>query len=207
MADEQAPERSIAPSDVTVTITVPGRTRGGQLRERLAGISGRSRTRTGLAFLVGLAALAAIIAIALPSSPTIQPAGASRAEQDAAQGVERAAIAAALGYPYPHRCLKITISADDPNYARANVERTSGCLRYDGYVNASLHRVRDTWRLVLDEGQLFVPNSHLRPVSARRKVAGYEYPVRCFSAVIVLHDPRFARADFDRTMCTRPRPG
>jgi hypothetical protein len=30
-------------------------------------------------------------------------------------------------------------------------------------VNASFHRVGGAWRLVLDEGQLFVPNRLLRP--------------------------------------------
>lgn len=45
-----------------------------------------------------------------------------------------------------------------------------------------------------------------RGVSAARKpgppgvAAAYGYPLRCLSVAIALHDPRFARADFDRTL-------
>ena len=54
-------------------------------------------------------------------------------------------------------------STSNPEYARAAVDRTKGCGRYHGYLNASLDRVDGTWRLVLDEGQLFVPNSLFTP--------------------------------------------
>ncbi len=68
-------------------------------------------------------------------------------------------MAAAFGYPL--RCLRVTISAGDPVYARAHVDHSAACARYHGYLNASFHRIDGTWRLILDEGQLFVPNDRL----------------------------------------------
>jgi hypothetical protein len=133
------------------------------------------------------------------SNPIMRPSGATR--QAAARGV-----AAAFGYP--ERCLNIAISAADPDYASAHVDRKDGCANYRGYVNASFHRVDGVWRLMLDEGQLFVPNSLLTPAGAGSMGAGVisAYPLGCLSLEIVLHDPRFGRADFDRDLpCTRHR--
>lgn len=67
-------------------------------------------------------------------------------------------MASAFGYPYPMRCLRITTSGA---FARAHVSRTGGCARYHGYLNATFHFIAGRWRLVLDEGQLFVPNALL----------------------------------------------
>lgn len=96
--------------------------------------------------------------------------GRRRAAREASaayrQAAGPAAIAAAFGYP--QRCLAITISATNPDYANAHLEREHGCGNYHGYVNASLHRVDGVWRLVLDEGQLFVPNNLLIPCDADR---------------------------------------
>ena len=189
MAREETPERSTRPPEVVVisiTVMDPPPVRGRPLRERLAGISVLRRALLAVAVVLALAALGAIVTNALQSSRTTPPAGARPAQQ--VQSGERAEIAGALGYPYPLRCLTITISASNPDYARADVDRTNGCGRYRGYINASLHRVDGAWRLVLDEGQLFVPN-------------------RCLSPVIALHDPRFARGHFDRTICMRVRTG
>jgi hypothetical protein len=127
------------------------------------------RARVGLVLALVFGALGAIIGAAAQSSRTSRPDAARSAQVPAA---ERAAIAAALGYPYPLRCLTITTSAGDPDYARANVDRTSGCGPYHGYLNASLHRVDGAWRLVLDEGQLFVPNSLLTPCRPGRAGCG-----------------------------------
>jgi hypothetical protein len=229
MAKEKTPERSIAPSRVTVTITVPPPVRGRPFRERLADIGLLHRARTAGAAALAVGGLGAIIAIALPQgSQTGRSAGLQgsrtsgvvRMRPAHARGAEKAAIAAAFGYPYPLRCLTITIAAGNPDYARANVDRTNGCGRYRGYVNASFHRVDGTWRLVLDEGQLFVPNALLIPCQggctragregSRSRTAGsrgvraaYAYPLGCLSIAIALVDPRFARADFDRTICRR----
>jgi hypothetical protein len=74
-------------------------------------------------------------------------------------GVGLRGVAAAYGVPV--RCLGVTISSHEPDYAQAHVDRTGGCARYHGYVNASFHRIDGSWRLTLDEGQLFVPNDEL----------------------------------------------
>lgn len=71
---------------------------------------------------------------------------------------ERTAIARALGYPYPLRCLTIAVFADDADYATAKIDRGSSCARYRGEIYGSLHRVDGTWRLVLDEGRLYIPS-------------------------------------------------
>lgn len=142
---------------ITVTDVPPVRAR--PFGERLAGIRVRHVARTAAAVALVLAATLGIT-LALQSGQKSRRAGAPRAR---VSGAERTAIAAALGYPYPVRCLTITISDTNPDYALANVDRTNGCGRYHGYLNASLHRVDGAWRLLLDEGQLFVPNSLLAP--------------------------------------------
>jgi hypothetical protein len=104
--------------------------------------------------------------------------------------------------------LSVAISAADPDYASADVDRREGCANYHGYVNASFHRVDGVWRLILDEGQLFVPNGLLRSAGAGALGAGVisVYPLGCLSVEIALHDPRFGRADFDRRLaCVRHR--
>jgi hypothetical protein len=231
VAKEKTPEHSVAPLDttlVTATVTVLPPARGRPLRERLAAIGVPHGVRIALAVALVLAALGAIIATVPQSSQTSRPAGSRRAQ---AHGAERAAIAAAFGYPYPLRCLTITISASNPDYARADADRTNGCGRYHGYLDASFHRVDGAWRLVIDEGQLFVPNSLLTPCRAGRAgcvrtggTAGatggqsrtlgsvevgtpHGYPLGCLSLAIALHDPRFDRVEFDRAICMRTRAG
>lgn len=145
---------------MSVTVTDLPRARGRLLRERLAAIRVRHRSRAAVAVALALAALVALSAPGAQRDRTSQPAGSGPVRVPAG---ERHAIATALGYPYPLRCLMITMSDSSVDYARANVERTNGCGRYRGYLNASLHRVHGAWRLVLDEGQLFVPNRLLAP--------------------------------------------
>lgn len=142
---------------ISITITERPRVRGGQHGGRLA-------ARTVIAMALISASLVAVIAAAVQTTGTSRSAEASHSQVSSS---ERKAIAAALGYPYPLRCLTITISAASADYALANVNRTSRCARYRGYLNASLHRVDGAWRLVLDEGQLFVPNSLLAPDRSR----------------------------------------
>ena len=103
---------------------------------------------------------AAVATRPAPATAATRPGTAAAATRPATPAAA-AEIAAAYGYPLG--CLRITIAAADPAYARAHLDRTSagGCARYRGYLNASLHRVDGTWRLVLDEGQLFVPNDLL----------------------------------------------
>ena len=52
------------------------------------------------------------------------------------------------------------------------------------------------------------PRSRLRPAGVVRVVAASiaAYPIGCLSVAIALHDPRFTRASFDRTLpCVRRR--
>ena len=152
-----------------MTVTVGPRE---PVRSRLANTPWGARPRRLWAVvLVALAVLGASLAAVLvgSSSRTGAPAAAAStravaaraASPNAATPAAAAGIAAAYGYPL--RCLRITIAAADPAYARAHLDRTSagGCARDRGYLNASFHRVDGTWRLILDEGQLFVPNDLL----------------------------------------------
>jgi hypothetical protein len=126
-----------APADVRVTVTT------GPRGERPG-----SRTAFSAALLIALlGAIAAGVSLA-------DRGGGARTAGDPRAAAP--AVAAAFGYPL--RCLTVTIYPSDPSYARAHVDPSRGCERYGGYVNASFHLVRGTWRLVLDEGQLFVPN-------------------------------------------------
>jgi hypothetical protein len=164
--EETVARRTRSPEAIVVSITVknPQRSRARPLGERLTGISVPRRRLAALVIVLVLVAVGAGVTSELPGDGTARSATFGRAER--VTGGERAAIAGALGYPYPLRCLTITIAAGEPDYARADVDRTHGCGRYRGYTNASLHRVGGAWRLVLDEGQLFVPNSRLRGAAA-----------------------------------------
>ncbi len=163
MEGGDTPRRSTGPPEVVVvSITVTELPPAGArpLRGRLGTTRVHHRARIALGMVLALAALAAMIVLGAQSNRVSRPVGGGRARVPAG---ERRAIAAALGYPYPPRCLTITILDSRVDYARANVDRANGCGRYRGYVNASLGRVDGVWRLVLDEGQLFVPNSLLVP--------------------------------------------
>jgi hypothetical protein len=117
----------------------------------------------GVTAAVAIVLAALVIALELNGGQPTRAVGARHAELT---DVQRTAIAAALGYPYPLRCVTITIYDTSPGWARANIDHANGCGRYHGYLNASLHQVDGAWRLVLDEGQLFVPNSRLVPERA-----------------------------------------
>jgi hypothetical protein len=147
-----------APWDVQVIVTVEPRRAGGPwssaTRRRFA------RPLAGLA--VGLALLAALTYGVAHRGVMHRPVRAAVARPDTAA---LAGVAAAFGYP--SRCLNVTISASAPTYAQAEIVRRPTCPLYRGYIDATFHRVDGRWRLVLDEGQLFVPNRLL----ARCRVA------------------------------------
>jgi hypothetical protein len=145
---------AVEPSQVQISITVaPGR--GARIRPRLA----RRGPLVGVRAVSGL--LLAITALGAAAAGALEGArGSSRDRASPANHAEAAGVAAAYGYPL--RCLTVTISASYPAYAAAHVDRGRGCARYHGYVNASFHRIDGSWRLLLDEGQLFVPNDLLR---------------------------------------------
>src|SRR6201995_2736810 len=130
MARKQKREGSARPPAMIVTsITVvdlpePDRR---PLRARLAGFGGPRRARVGVVLGAGLIAIAAIALIGLVSG---LGTGTHRASEVTSS--ERAAIARALGYPYPLRCLTIAVFADDPDYATAELDRTDACAQYRG---------------------------------------------------------------------------
>jgi hypothetical protein len=186
----------------TVTVTVLP-SRAGRLRERLGGVLVVHRARLAVATAVAIAVVGALIATVEQSTRKSPAAGARRATVPDA---ERAAIAAAYGYPYPARCVTIAIFPANPDYARADIDRTTGCGRYHGYLNASFHRVDGTWRLELDEGQLFVPNSLLTACAVGTAGCARAGTSACFRRAVSLHDP-VVRAAFDRPICARARAG
>jgi hypothetical protein len=205
MAQESLPNgprrRSDPPSQVRVTVTVVAPDRARRLRE--------TRTRLARAprsLLVGVAvaavAVAAAVAVVLEAGRT----GGATGRVASTQRAGTSAVAAAFGYP--QRCLSIAISAADPDYASAHVDHRGACAHYRGYVNASFHRVGGVWRLILDEGQLFVPNRLLAPTQAVLAGAGAAsglFP-GCVSVGVALHDPRFGRPGFDRRIGCVGRP-
>ncbi len=157
MANQRTPDVSgrlaVEPSQVQISITVaPGR--GARIRRRFSGRGPLVGVRAVGGLLIAIAALGAA-AGALEGAR-----GSSRDRASPANHAAAAGVAAAYGYPL--RCLTVTISAGYPAYAAAHVDRGRGCARYHGYVNASFHRIDGSWRLLLDEGQLFVPNDLLR---------------------------------------------
>jgi hypothetical protein len=166
MGSKQLPEPSSEFGDAQVeaiAITVAPAVHGHSLRRRLARARVRHRALV-LCVAFALAALGTVIATTRPSGSASRR-GLAGLHQPRAR--EKAAIAAAFGYPYPLRCLTVTVSASDPDYARAFVDRTNGCGRYHGYISASFHRIAGAWTLMLDEGQLYVPDNLLTPLPAR----------------------------------------
>jgi hypothetical protein len=156
-----------------------------------------------VALALAVAGRAATLTGALQTGTT----GTAEPNPAAVRAAGTGAVAAAFGYP--HRCLSITISPTDRDYASAHVDHRGQCARYHGYVNASFHRIDGVWRLVLDEGQLFVPNRLLAPShsASAGKRASSGYPTGCLSVGVALHDPRFGRPDFDRTLACPPAGG
>jgi hypothetical protein len=150
-------------SVVQITVTFPGSTGGDPRWERPASFRTAWRALTPLIGVLVVVAFAGISTYAVQRGRTGAAGGAGA---DRVHRAGTAAVAAAFGYP--PRCLTITISSASPDHATAHLDRGAGCANYHGYVNASLHRVDGVWRLVLDEGQLFVPNSLLIPCRVGR---------------------------------------
>jgi hypothetical protein len=135
-----------SPADAQISVTVPPRAHARPLRRRLAR---------------GPLVLAVPVAVAITAGAVLTATGGRYRGAAPARGNRAAAAEVATAYGYPSRCLTISFSPGDPEYARAQVDRTAVCARYRGYVNASFHRIDGSWRLELDEGQLFVPNAAL----------------------------------------------
>jgi len=199
MAREPQPQRQARPSDlpsrlsVTVTVVPTGPARR----------TGEMRVRLATPALVQCAALALATVMAVAASVALALTGGGTGAVTRPNAVpQRADAALAAAFGYPERCLRIAVSAANPDFASVHVQRTGACGNYRGYVNASFHRVDGAWRLIFDEGQLFVPNGLLAPlhVGSRRGGAVSDYPLWCVGIAIALHDPRFVRPSFDRTL-------
>lgn len=113
MAEEKAPGRSVGPTDVeviSVTISVLPADERRPLKERLAGLGVLGRGRAFVAAGVALAALGAIVAAGSESSHGRRPPRVDRADLN---GTRSASVS---GYPYPLRCISMTISDIKPVY-------------------------------------------------------------------------------------------
>jgi hypothetical protein len=203
------------PSPVSITVTVAPTARAHRIQMIRARMARRRRWLSAGVAVAAVTSVALPAVLGLPGDRTMQRDRTiqrdrtnhlARAAAPSPWSADAAAVAAAFGYP--RRCLRIAISAADPDYATAHVDRTGTCGAYRGYLNASLHRVGGVWRLVLDEGQLFVPNALLSP-GAGRSTTGGATPgssLGCVSIGVAFHDPRFGQAAFDRTLsCGRAR--
>jgi hypothetical protein len=130
------------PSDVQITIVPDAAARA--LRQRVTHTQIATRTRAIAGLVLILAATGAILVGALGGGRN----GAIRSTGP--QASDRGSPELAAAYGYPPRCLSVTISANDPTFARADFDRNSHCGRYDGYATAIFHRVNGEWRPVLD---------------------------------------------------------
>jgi hypothetical protein len=143
------------PSEVQITITVVPHRHRWSLCARLPGTTA---ILAGCAAGFGLAA--AVFGPAM--FRTAEVGGGRTPNRIHAAGQDRGGVAGvAAAYGYPPRCVSVTIAAGAPTYAQAELDRRPACAAYHGYVNATFHRVDGKWRLVLDEGQLFVPDKFL----------------------------------------------
>lgn len=154
MARHRKPDRGDRPaggqsdarlSQVRVTVVPDAAPDGHAIRKRFA----PDRVGTSARLIAGLAVALAAVGVVVMGARQSERAGtphAVRVTQSSSAG--RAGVAVA--YQYPFRCLSVTISAIDPSYARAELDRASPCWRYGAYSIAVFHRVHGAWRTVLD---------------------------------------------------------
>lgn len=132
---------------------------------------GRDSRRRGARGRLLLGALAAgALAIALAAVLASRP-HSSAAERDAPfAGAGTVALRSpgldpiAAAYRHPLRCLTFTVSAADPAYARAQLDRAGRCALYTGWVPTIFRRVDGGWRAVLEEADYSCPVASLPAV-------------------------------------------
>lgn len=92
----------------------------------------------------------------------------------------RSDLGVASAYGYPGRCLRLTILASHPDYARVDINHGSECRIYTGYTTAVFRHVSGAWLEVLDKAQSTCPVGTIpRAVQAALGVcAGSGPPVR-----------------------------
>lgn len=143
-------------------MTVIPAPRGPALRERVAEMAPVSSVRAIIGLVLVVVLAGTIVAVA-----SLGDGGGGARARSHERGP--AGVAAADGHPL--RCLSVTISQDDPSYARADVDATGPCGRYDGSVRAILHWVDGAWRRVLDAKRYSCPLASVpAPVQAELAV-------------------------------------
>lgn len=120
----------------------------------MAGVRALARARVilGLAVLVAVGGVGGVVIGALRGGRTRPSSGVVVA---GARAAGPAGVAAA--YRYPLGCLGVTISARNPAYASARLDRASPCWRYGVYVTAIFHRVHGVWHLALEAASSSCP--------------------------------------------------
>lgn len=128
---------------VQVTV-IPG-PRGRAIRDRIGHVRGAVDARLVLVVAVALAGLGVVAAGQTQG-------GRTGSHPDATVNSARASAPSrvAAAFRYPLGCLSVTISASDPAYAAARLDRASPCWRYGVYLTAVFHRVDGVWGLVLE---------------------------------------------------------
>ena len=154
MAKEKVPDarnrRPDPPSRVSISISVAPSKRARRVRQL-----GAALVRTPRALFV----MAAVAAATLGAAALLERSQTNAVTRPAGAREHAPTRAVAAAYGYPHRCLSIVISAANPDYASARVNREGACASYRGYVNASFHRVHGVWRLILRRGTIGSPGS------------------------------------------------
>jgi hypothetical protein len=92
----------------------------------------------------------------------------------------RSDLGVASAYAYSGRCLRVTILASHPDYARVDLNHGSECRIDTGYTTAVFRHANGVWLEVLDDAQFTCPVGTIpRPVqSALGVCAGTGPPVR-----------------------------
>ncbi len=165
MARHREPDRGDRPagwrsdariSQVRVTVVPDPAPAGHALLKRLAPNRVGTPARLIACLAVALAAVGVIVVRAQQRGRAGTPHAVPVTQSNSAG---RAGVAVA--YQYPFRCLSVTISAIDPSYARAELDRASPCWRYGAYSIAVFHRVHGRWRTVLDTTSYSCPVASL----------------------------------------------
>jgi hypothetical protein len=92
----------------------------------------------------------------------------------------RSDLGVASAYGYPGRCLRVTILASHPDYARVDINHGSECRMYTGYTTAVFRHANGIWLEVLDDAQFTCPVGTIPPAvqAALGVCAGSGPPMR-----------------------------
>lgn len=168
MAQRRMPERGdqtagwpsdVRISEVRVTVVPDPREHGPGKPSMAVRVAGT----VSLALAIAVAAVVIVDARQRPSTGPRRTAPVTHAATTGPAGV-------AAAYQYPFRCASITISAIDPSYARAELDRASPCWRYGAYSIAVFHRVHGSWQTVLNSTSYSCPVARI-PADVQAQLA------------------------------------